>query len=185
MKCDDFLPAFATGGVLRRIQAFIHAARCSRCAAVRKHFMEAKRHWGQADALTEFHRAAWRRAMAAEPMPAPRRVPLAAKWAFASVAFLLVVVGTLILTGLPRHQAVVEVAQDRSPTGALKVPSAQNQLSDQISFVALERALDEIAVELNDLEKQAALLDVRKDLELLLTTYKPLDLPQPTQSESN
>ena len=36
MKCDHFLAALETGGFVERMQARRHAARCPRCAAVRR-----------------------------------------------------------------------------------------------------------------------------------------------------
>jgi hypothetical protein len=185
MKCDDFLPSFAAGGMIRQTQAIFHAARCTHCAAVRGRFLEAKRQWAHPSAVTAVHREVWQRAATTEPLPSARRIALAPKWAFATAAFLLVIVTALILTGLPRRPAVTEVAQDLPPIDALELPALQQQPHDQTTFESIERALDQLAVELNALGKQAALIDARQDVDRLLTTYKPLGVPQPSQSEAN
>ena len=170
--------------MIRRAQANFHAGRCTRCAAVRERFLEAQRRWAHPSALTAAHREMWQRAATAEPLPATSKVPLVPKSALAAAAILLVIVTALILTRWPHRPAVTDMAQDQPPTDALKIPS-QLPPRDPTTLDSVERALDQLAIELTDLGNQAALIDARHDVDHLLTTYKPLGLSEQSQSEAN
>ncbi len=183
MKCDDFLPAFAAGGIIRRARANLHAARCTRCARVREGFLKAQREWAHPIAITATHREAWQRASTTQPLATQPQAPRVPKWAFASVACLLLVIAVMVLLRSTHDPAATEIAQKRQSSDALKLPSlavVQNE-----HFEEVERGLDRLALELKELEKQADLIDVRQHIDRLSTTYKPLGLSRENQTESN
>ena len=111
MKCDDFLPALMTGGMIRRARAHLHAVGCGHCRAVRERFSQAVHQSANPTALTAADREVWRRAISVEQVPSPRKVPLAAKWALATAAILVAIVTGVVLTRLPHRPATTEVAQ--------------------------------------------------------------------------
>ena len=177
MKCEDFLPALETAGIIRRAQANFHAGRCPRCAAVRERFLQAKRRWSDSATLTAVHREAWHRAVNLAPLPAPSKVARVPRWALATAALILVIVSASILTRPPQLPDVKDVTQDQPPTEALELPFPP--------FDTLERALDQLAIELTNLGNQAALMDARHDVDHLLNTYKPLGPSEQSQAEAN
>ena len=66
MNCDDFLPAIETGGVIARLKARRHAARCQRCAALYARLTEVKRQWSNAAPLSPRERQLWKSAAAVQ-----------------------------------------------------------------------------------------------------------------------
>jgi len=62
MKCDEFLSAMETGGLVRRMRARRHAARCQRCAAEYAAFAEAVREWATPEPLSPQTKTLWRQA---------------------------------------------------------------------------------------------------------------------------
>jgi hypothetical protein len=65
MKCDDFLPALETGGLVQRLKARCHAARCRRCASQRAAFADAMQRWAVAEPLSPRAESLWRQAAGA------------------------------------------------------------------------------------------------------------------------
>jgi len=184
MKCDEFLPAFAAGGMIRRAQANFHAGRCTRCAAVRERFLEVQGRWAHPSAVTAAHREMWERAATAEPLPATSKVALVPRSALAAAAMLLVIVTALILTRWPHRPAMTDIAQDQLPSEAVKSPSQQPP-HDPTTLDSVEHALDQLAIELKELGNKAALIDARHDVDHLLITYKPLGSSEQSQSDAN
>jgi hypothetical protein len=118
----------------------------------------------------------WQSVVIAEPLSATSKVALAPKLVFAIAAVVLVIVTAVVLTRRPHLPTVTDVAHDRPVTDALKLSPLQSH--DLATFSAVERALDQLAIELKELENQAALTDARNDVEGLLTTYRPLGTSQ-------
>ena len=189
MKCDDFLPALETGGMIGRLQAAAHARRCQQCAAVRAKFEIAKRQWTDASVVTPGQREMWQRAAIAEPRMAPSRSrrSRAQKWAMAT-GMTMVIVITLVLTRWSRSPSETEMAQrpplSTTPPNEVSQLSSVQQPRDQAAIDTVERALDELAVELKKLQDQADLIDARHDVDELLSTYRPLGSSEPSPQKS-
>jgi len=176
MKCDDFLPAIENGGPLRKWRARSHAAQCARCAAVREGWLETRRQWANPAATTTHQRQLWASAVPSERPVTSSGVWSARRWAFAAAASVLIVVGLSASLWRPSPE-VAEVAPPPAP--ALNVAELeQAKLGGDSSFEVIEQALNQLEVELEVLALDAALLDARSEVELLLTTYKPLSVSQ-------
>ena len=94
MNCDNFLPALETGGLVRRMLARCHAARCPRCAGVQAAFRAAKQRLAAAEPLSLRARQLWERAAGEVDLrPSTRRVwiPAAAGLGVATCILLVVV----------------------------------------------------------------------------------------------
>ena len=173
MKCDDYLVSIESGGLLRRALARLHAARCEQCATARERWLETRRQWVDPPVVTAAQRELWaraatseRKAVSASARPAPRWANQPARrWAFAVAAGLLVVlyVGVSVWRGLP---GAVDVAPAPAPALAAADP-VPAQTSHASPFEALERALDQLSIELNELEQEAAFMDARQDVDQL------------------
>jgi hypothetical protein len=72
MKCDEFLSALETGGLVQRLKARCHAARCRRCASQRAKFADAMQRWALPEPLSPHAERLWRQA-AGEPAAPPAR----------------------------------------------------------------------------------------------------------------
>ena len=62
MKCDEFLSALETGGLVQRLKARCHAARCRRCASQRSAFADAMQRWAVPEPLSPHAERLWRQA---------------------------------------------------------------------------------------------------------------------------
>jgi hypothetical protein len=172
MKCEEFLPAMERGSFMSRIVARRHAARCERCAAVRVRWLEARRQWANPTAATAAQRALWAQVATTERQAARAIAWPARRWAVAAVAGLLVLLGVGVGVWRGLH-GEADVARVPDPVIADTGP-APMQISDPVIFEALERGLDQLAMELDELAQEAALMDARQSADQLLTTYQPL-----------
>jgi len=72
MKCDEFLSALETGGLVQRLKARCHATRCRRCASQRAAFADAMQRWAVPKPLSPHAERLWRQAAGVATAPPSR-----------------------------------------------------------------------------------------------------------------
>jgi hypothetical protein len=180
MNCDDFVAKFATGSVVARMRARLHARRCAKCAATRDWLVRLRGEMTVPVELSGNHRRVWERAANAEVQPATRQWTLSPRLAMAgglAVAAGIIVVIVLSRPGdqVNKQEVAVESPNARSSmvvTAPLQIPQAQ--------LVELELGLNQISTDLDRLAEEAARLEARRGLSELAATYQPLRTPDPT-----
>jgi hypothetical protein len=179
MNCDDFVTKFATGSMLTRMRARLHARRCAKCAAARDWLVRLCGEMSAPVELSGNHRRVWERAAIAEVQPAASQWTLSPRLAMAGG--LAVAAGIVVMLVLTRRVDNVndrEVAVQPPPrkslivTEPLQVPVAQ--------LVELEMGLNQITTDLDRLSEQAARLEARRGLSELAAMYQPLGTPDST-----
>lgn len=186
MKCNDVLQAYAAGGVLARFRAQRHAVRCEACAAELVQFERAREELSRAPEMTETYRAVWmqaaiQRASDSGPAVVPLRAAKQLRWSPAGVALLTLATGAVIFSFYARQPATdVALIEHENESPA--------QAGQRVEFPRLKQmnqSLDELSRELKQLERQAELLDARRDLERLSAIYQPLGPTHTSQTITN
>jgi len=172
MKCDDFLPALETGGMLRRWLAGRHAQQCSRCAAVRDRWLIAKRDLAAAGLLLAEQRRIWKQAVgeSAAQRAADRRWTSLPAPVLAAACILALVVA-LIAAKLVRRRPVDPV--NNGDVAVQVVPSVpESQLVDRSTeFSSLETGVEQLLAQLDVTLVDAQRLDARQQADELLDRY--------------
>jgi len=171
MNCDEFLDAMASSDERRQTAARWHANSCPSCAALADIDARLKKELGEPEPLPQKMRAVWAAVADESPRPtparrasegrlSPRHLPMQIV-SLAAALLLLIAVGFLI------SQRPSEVArQPDLPTAPLvKTIDASAELDKLLAQVTALEA------ELNKISKQADLVDVRREADLLLATY--------------
>jgi len=171
MNCDEFLDALASSDERRQTTARWHANSCPSCAALADVDARLKKELGAPEPLPQKMRAVWAAAADESPRPTParrasegrlstRHLPLQLV-SLAAALLLLIAVGFLV------SQRPSEIArQPDIPTGPIaKTIDASAELDKLLAQVTALEA------ELNKTSKQADLVDVRREADLLLATY--------------
>ena len=176
MNCDEFLDALASPDERRQTAARWHANSCPTCAALADVDARLKKELGEPEPLPQRMRAVWaavadelrptRSARAAtltrrasEGRASARHVPMQLV-SLAAALLLLIAVGFLI------SQRPSEIArQPDIPTAPALTIDASAELDKLLAQVT------SLEAELNKTSKQADLVDVRREADLLLATY--------------
>ena len=177
MNCDEFLDALASPDERRQTAARWHANSCPSCAALAEVDARLKEELGAPEPLPQRMRAAWAAAAdesrltrsvseatlarrASEGRASPRQLPMQLV-SLAAALLLLLAVGFLIGQ---RPGEVVKQPDIPTPRVALTI-DASAELDKLLAQVTVLEA------ELNKASKQADLVDVRREANLLLATY--------------
>jgi hypothetical protein len=166
MRCEDVLAALAGRGFLGRLSARIHAAHCARCASVVSQFETIVGELAAPPALTASERRLW--LQACDLVPAANSVrPRLSRLAFAlAVATILTLTAAAWLRSrwnrLPTTPPIIVVVD----TTAANARTLKEVEEIRLGVVALARELDQ-------LEREASLLDARRDAETLQRRFAP------------
>jgi len=170
MNCDEFLDALTSSDEGRQTAARWHANSCPACAALAEVDARLKKELCEPEPLPLRLRAAWTAVAdesprltparrASEGRLSPRQLPMQLV-SLAAALLLLIAVGFLI------SQRPSEVArQPDVPAVLVKTIDASAELDKLLAQVTTLEA------ELNKTSKQADLVDVRREADLLLATY--------------
>ena len=170
MNCDDFLAALETGGLLRRIQARRHAARCPSCATVQAAFVSAKDRLAKPEPLSPQARAAWERATFEDmrrPMPRRRWVPVAASLATAACL-------TIVFLSTPVREGPIKEAVEKSGEHpvARSVDDLTTALTDPVEELSqLATAAERLDAELASLRDQVERKNIQREVAVVLESY--------------
>lgn len=168
MKCEDFLPALASGNAWQRWRAHRHARRCAACAHSATMLSHLQTELSRVEPLSPAMRQAWEQA-AGEPVvrasPIRRRVQYGL---VAVAAATLIALGVQLMAPGPERK----VTYDRP----LENPAAPQQLAARTIDAGAEldellARVDTLQGELDALKQQAELLDARRETNLLIATY--------------
>ena len=178
MRCDDFLRRFATGNVVERLLARLHAARCPRCAAARRSVQNIERQFSALAPLTLAHRRLWEQAAEREPpgevvLPPVSRARVG--WSLAIAASLLLAGGLLWLNwpgGPPRQQPLAQREH-----GAVKSPVRSQPLDTARQIAQVDTTLARLSVDLDRLDQLAGLLESRQQASELAMNFPSLGKP--------
>ena len=167
MKCDECLIAHESPYAWKRSAARRHAAGCPACARAIVAFDAMKRQLADAPPLASARRRLWLSAAGAEPAtiaPTRRRLSVGVlSGAFAAVV-ILVAIG--IWYGLrPRRPA--EMASQQGP--AISAPD-ETHLTIRTD-PAIRQRLEQLSEQLDELSRQAALLDEQRQLRELMQKF--------------
>jgi hypothetical protein len=173
MNCDDFLPELETGGLVRRMLARRHAARCPRCAAVGAAFGAAKQRLVTPEPLSPLARQLWERA-ANEATWRPsggRRWIAAAATGLGVAASIGVLLWIVDLTAWSRS-----VAPQPAPALTRPIPQPRNATTvDEIDpaeeMARLTAAVDRLERDLQTLRLKAERLDARQQIAVTLDRF--------------
>lgn len=181
MKCDNCLATYNAGGIVNRLRVRRHAVQCAACTAAIAQFEQVREELSHTLKLSAAHRELW--LQAAEQCPRElrpvSRSPGAARqlhWALATAAVLIV--AAFVLVALRKELSPAEDVALKQPADS--VPAELVESQDLPKLQQLERSLDELSLELQQLGRQAELLDARRELDRLSTIYRPLS-PTNTQ----
>jgi hypothetical protein len=166
MRCDKVLPALVTGGFFGRWRARRHAARCPRCATVINDLENLVGELSAVPALTPAERQLWLRACDDVPSVS-RSWPRLIRPALAAAVIAAVVIpGGMWLSSRPvsikSSPAVVTVVD----TKVTRAESLREVDEIRTGVVGLIRDLDQ-------LRREADLLDVRRDADALEIQFAP------------
>lgn len=154
--CDGILASVATGGPLRRRQARRHIARCPGCAATTADLQQIIETVSSVPPLTAADRDVWMQAREANRPIVPRRSPIP-RLALAALIAAIGAVGLWKTFGpAPTPGAIVRVVDP----GLVK-QAVLHEL-DQVGS-----GLTALSRELHDLDREADLLDARRDVDAL------------------
>ena len=175
MKCDNCLATYTTGGIVNRLRARRHAARCAACTAAIAQIERVREELSHTPKLSAAHRELWLQAAEQcprelRPVSHPSRTARQLRWALAVAAVL--VVGAFVLVALRKELSPAEDVALKQPADS--VPAELVESQDLPKLQQLERSLDELSLELQQLGRQAELLDARRELDRLSTIYRPL-----------
>jgi hypothetical protein len=170
MNCDEFLDALTSSDERRQTAARWHANSCPTCAALAEVDARLKKELGAPEPLPQRMRALWTAVADESPRPtparrasegrtSPRQLPMQLV-SLAAALLLLIAVGFLIW---PRPSEVAK--QPDLPALIVKTIDASAELDKLLAQVTALEA------ELNKTSKQADLVDVRREADLLLATY--------------
>jgi hypothetical protein len=171
MNCDEFLDALASSDERRQTAARWHASSCPSCAALAEVDARLKKELGEPEPLPQKMRAVWAAAADEAPRPtparrasegrtSPRQLPMQLV-SLAAALLLLIAVGFLI------SQRPSEVAKQPD----LPTPPTVKTIDASAELDKLLAQVTALEVELNKTSKQADLVDVRREADLLLATY--------------
>ena len=179
MKCENCWSWMETGGVARRLLARWHANRCPSCRQSLTRLEAIRRELAPDQSPSTAHRKSWQRGMAAEiPYPAwpKRRVAIAAALGMAAV--LALAVGVWV-TGLWPSAGRAPVAGGNRPTIEPKelprMPQLVEASRDDESLRridAIKSSLLALSEELEQLSRNASLLEEREQVVQLLSDYE-------------
>jgi hypothetical protein len=158
MRCNQFLPALTTGGVIRRWRANRHAARCPRCGPIRVEIRQLETDLSAVPTLTSAQRALWTAVADGHPavgLPSFWRLSPRLAAAAALVAMLA------FLAWQQARPPVVRTAPVTAPV------MADRELD------GLRANLDQLDHELANLRRQADLLDARREVDALAARFAP------------
>jgi hypothetical protein len=180
MNCDDFVAKFATGSMLTRLRARLHARRCAKCAAARDWLVRLRGEMSSPATLSGNHRRVWERAANAEVQPTASQWTLSPRLAIAGgLAVAAGIVVVLVLTrrvdNVNEREVAVEPRQPRKSlvvAAPLRIPEAQ--------LAELEMGLNQATTDLDRLAEDAARLEARRGLSELAAMYQPLGTPDST-----
>lgn len=177
MNCDEFLDAMASPDERRQTAARWHANSCPSCAALADIDARLKKELGEPEPLPQRMRAVWEAAADGSPRPTPARrasegrnidrktIPLLIVATAASLLFLIVI--PLLIWQLP-DVVVKEPDTRKQPVPDIATVKTIDASAELDKLLAQVTALE---VELNKTSKQADLVDVRREADLLLATY--------------
>jgi ferric-dicitrate binding protein FerR (iron transport regulator) len=157
MKCDEFLRCRETGSFLAKARARIHAARCPACADAWRRFTEFRRGLAEPAAIGMRERALWMGAVGSG-LPARRR-------RMSSLAFAGVAAAALIVAAAVWISKDGKTPQIMGP-GDVRVSALGDEI--RLQDEAIRGGLAALSEELDALSHQAALLDVRRQIQQLL-----------------
>jgi hypothetical protein len=186
MKCDDFLTVISSGGAVARFRARIHAAHCEACTAELVRFESLRDALSRTSEVTETHRALWARAagQAASELDSvvvPFQRAQLRRWSLAAASLLIIVSGAAFIVFAARTPAPNVALTEFEP----RPPAQMEQPRDFPERQQLERSLDELSQELKQLDREAELLDARRDLERLSLMYPALGPTNASQAIAN
>ncbi len=166
MRCDDFLSALATRGFFGRWRARRHAARCPRCAKVNNELRMIVEELSAVPPMTSADRQHWIRAC--DDVPRVSSVgPRFLRPAFAfAVAALLILAGGIWLKSRPAHLKTL-------PTVVLVVDAELAKASSLREVEEIRTGVVALVRELDQLQREADLLDARRDADALELRFAP------------
>lgn len=181
MRCDEFLPAIATGGVVRRRLARRHTATCPACAAALAGYEAMTRRLADAPPLSARERRLWTRAADGSEarLPARRwvgwRLPVTAGLAVAAG----VVVVLIVLAGRPDSTpAFVKGDPTATPTTNVggeppgRVTANQAVAVDPAAEMSrLSAGADRLEAELLRLRRKAERASARREVAMVLDRF--------------
>jgi RNA polymerase sigma-70 factor, ECF subfamily len=166
MRCDDVLAALATRGLFGRWRARWHAARCPRCATAINDFEYLLGELSAVPALTTTERQLWLRACNDFPLANSVR-PRCLRPAFAvAVAALLLLPAGIWLKSRSAPVKIPPPVVVVVDTEVAKASSLRKVEEIRAGVVALVRELDQ-------LQREADLLDSRRDADALELQFTP------------
>ena len=170
MNCDSFLPAMETGGLVQRMLARCHAARCPRCAGVQAAFTATKQQLAAAEPLSLRDRQLWERAAGEVDLQPVRRrgwLPAVAGLGVATCVLLLVVaVATRPKPSTPIERPGVV----RSVPGTLD-REVLEEVSSADAVAQFVEAVDRLGAEVQRLQQRAEKLDAQQQITATLDRF--------------
>jgi hypothetical protein len=169
MKCDRFLAALETGGLVERMQARRHAARCPRCAAARAALAAVKQQLGTCEPLSPRARQLWRPAAGEKAArPSRRRIwmPLAAGLATAAGVQLFIVATGVRKEPLPAPPPATVVHSD-----APLATEVVGEVDSGGELVRLAAEVERLDADLQRLRHQAERLEARQQVAMTLDEF--------------
>jgi hypothetical protein len=176
MKCEHFVLNHETGSAFTRLRARLHARRCPKCAQAQRRLADLGRMLATPADLTPYHRRIWERAAAdtaAEFAPVrtwltPPRLALAGGLAVAAA----VVVAIVLSVGGKQMPDGERIVKNPNPPTGIKTRLLKESATE---LAELEAGLNQMETSLNQLAKEAELLEPRRAISELAALYPPLD----------
>lgn len=171
MKCEEVLPLVETGRWWQRAAARRHARGCETCQIALRHWEAVRLQLSALPKVDDRQRALWRAAGRADRVVARRRIGSWTMWAAATTGVLVLAGWLFVRANLfddVREEVVqIGVGRDEPQVDPVPPPSPVERLA----WSELESAHTSLSLELDRLAADIALLDERRQLDVLLTAY--------------
>jgi hypothetical protein len=179
MKCEEFWSRMEAGGAVHRLLARRHAARCPSCRQSLAKLEAVKRGLAQSESPSTAQRRLWERATAADvPYPTSPKYRVAIVAAFGMAVLLALAVGAWMAGLRPTDEPPPVVEHDNGPVKPEPLPVKQPTVAQRPDDDSLRRihqmksSLLALSQELDQLSRNASLLEERKQVGQLLSDYE-------------
>lgn len=178
MNCDDFLDTLTSSDEGRRTAAQWHANACPDCAALAEIHTRLQKELGEPEPLPQRMRAVWLAAAGESPQPTLARRASEGRGSslhlpmqlvsFAAALLLFLTVAFLIGQRPNDKDIVIKPGNGNQPATSPAVVKTIDASAELDKLLAQVNALE---AELSKTSKQADLVDVRREADVLLATH--------------